>query len=125
MDLKNFCPENIIKLSASVSLVLIDKYDLEELNVIKNILCSVSNNISSYQSQCYINKNYKKKKWFVQKINIFVKYFKKIIDKLLIIRYNIIVWSHGQAVKTPPFHGGIRGSIPLGTTIILYLVYSI
>ena len=23
----------------------------------------------------------------------------------------------GQAVKTPPFHGGIRGSIPLGVTI--------
>ena len=22
----------------------------------------------------------------------------------------------GQAVKTPPFHGGIRGSIPLGVT---------
>ena len=28
--------------------------------------------------------------------------------------------SHGQAVKTPPFHGGIRGSIPLGTTIQRY-----
>jgi hypothetical protein len=25
----------------------------------------------------------------------------------------------GQAVKTPPFHGGNRGSIPLGVTIIL------
>ena len=25
-------------------------------------------------------------------------------------------WPVGQAVKTPPFHGGIRGSIPLGTT---------
>ena len=25
-------------------------------------------------------------------------------------------WSHGQEVKTSPFHGGIRGSIPLGTT---------
>ena len=24
---------------------------------------------------------------------------------------------HGQAVKTPPFHGGNRGSIPLGVTI--------
>ena len=23
---------------------------------------------------------------------------------------------HGQAVKTPPFHGGNRGSIPLGVT---------
>ena len=25
----------------------------------------------------------------------------------------------GQAVKTPPFHGGNRGSIPLGVTIIM------
>ena len=23
-------------------------------------------------------------------------------------------WLHGQAVKTPPFHGGNRGSNPLG-----------
>ena len=23
------------------------------------------------------------------------------------------IWLHGQAVKTPPFHGGNRGSIPL------------
>jgi hypothetical protein len=27
------------------------------------------------------------------------------------------VWLLGQAVKTPPFHGGNRGSIPLGVTI--------
>ena len=26
-------------------------------------------------------------------------------------------WLRGQAVKTPPFHGGNRGSIPLGVTI--------
>ena len=25
-------------------------------------------------------------------------------------------WPVGQAVKTPPFHGGIRGSIPLPVT---------
>ncbi len=25
-------------------------------------------------------------------------------------------WLHGQAVKTPPFHGGIAGSIPAGVT---------
>ena len=25
-------------------------------------------------------------------------------------------WPHGQAVKTPPFHGGNRGSIPRGVT---------
>ncbi len=27
-----------------------------------------------------------------------------------------LVWLLGQAVKTPPFHGGNRGSIPLGVT---------
>lgn len=62
MDLKNICPETIIKISASISLILVDRYDNDELNVVKNILCSVSNNISSYQSQCYINKEHKKRK---------------------------------------------------------------
>ena len=28
------------------------------------------------------------------------------------------IWLLGQAVKTPPFHGGNRGSIPLGVTIM-------
>ena len=28
---------------------------------------------------------------------------------------------HGQAVKTPPFHGGNPGSIPGGVTIFFYL----
>ena len=27
-----------------------------------------------------------------------------------------LFWPHGQAVKTPPFHGGIRGSSPRGVT---------
>ena len=48
------------------------------------------------------------------------------LDKGSLIRYNVKVskispffdiWPHGQAVKTPPFHGGIRGSIPLEATI--------
>ena len=30
--------------------------------------------------------------------------------------YTTKVRSRGQAVKTPPFHGGIMGSIPIGTT---------
>ena len=30
--------------------------------------------------------------------------------------HHIYVWPLGQAVKTPPFHGGNRGSIPLGVT---------
>ena len=44
---------------------------------------------------------------------------KKFIDFYLKICYYSKakkIWSHGQAVKTPPSHGGIRGSIPLGTT---------
>ena len=28
-------------------------------------------------------------------------------------------WLHGQAVKTPPFHGGNRGSNPLGVIKII------
>ena len=27
-----------------------------------------------------------------------------------------IIWLHGQAVKTSPFHGGNTGSIPVGVT---------
>ena len=34
-----------------------------------------------------------------------------------IIFKEILNWPLGQAVKTPPFHGGNRGSIPLGVTI--------
>ena len=29
-------------------------------------------------------------------------------------------WLLGQVVKTPPFHGGYRGSNPLGVTIFLH-----
>ena len=32
-------------------------------------------------------------------------------------RCQLFNWPLGQAVKTPPFHGGNRGSIPLGVTI--------
>ena len=31
---------------------------------------------------------------------------------------------HGQAVKTPPFHGGIRGSNPLGVIFVLIYEYN-
>ena len=27
------------------------------------------------------------------------------------------IWSVGQAAKLPPFHGGVRGSIPLPTMV--------
>ncbi len=30
---------------------------------------------------------------------------------------SFIQWPLGQAVKTPPFHGGNMGSIPIGVTI--------
>ena len=29
------------------------------------------------------------------------------------------LWLHGQAVKTPPFHGGNRGSNPLGVIDVM------
>ena len=29
-----------------------------------------------------------------------------------------VIWLHGQAVKTPPFHGGNRGSNPLGVIFV-------
>ena len=35
-----------------------------------------------------------------------------------------IVWLFGQAVKTPPFHGGNRGSIPLRVTIFILWAHS-
>ena len=31
------------------------------------------------------------------------------------------LWLHGQAVKTPPFHGGNRGSNPLGVIFFVTL----
>ena len=34
-----------------------------------------------------------------------------------------LIWLLGQAVKTPPFHGGNRGSIPLGVTIYFFCFY--
>ncbi len=33
---------------------------------------------------------------------------------------SMTLWPLGQAVKTPPFHGGNRGSIPLGVTICYF-----
>ena len=47
-------------------------------------------------------------------------FFKKTVDIDKIFYYTTFVkfeiWSHGQEVKTSPFHGGNRGSSPLGTT---------
>ena len=42
------------------------------------------------------------------------------IQMIIIFDYRLsmyhLTWPLGQAVKTPPFHGGNRGSIPLGVT---------
>ena len=37
-------------------------------------------------------------------------------------RHHNILWPHGQAVKTSPFHGGIRSSILLGVTTLKKLI---
>ncbi|MGN1207870.1 MAG: hypothetical protein ACI4TI_00175 [Christensenellales bacterium] len=61
MDCKKIPPENIIKLSASISLILVEKFDQDELSVIKNILYAVANNISAYSSQCFVYDKFKRK----------------------------------------------------------------
>ena len=35
-------------------------------------------------------------------------------EKSYVIYY---IWPHGQAAKSPPFHGGVTGSNPVGSTI--------
>lgn len=62
MNCKKIPPENIIKLSATISLILVEKFDADELNVIKNLMCSVANNISSYLAQEYIFEKCKQSK---------------------------------------------------------------
>ena len=53
-------------------------------------------------------------------ISKFFKKMKKTLDFLETIGYTKIVrWLVGQAVKTPPSHGGNRGSIPLRATILI------
>lgn len=62
MDFKCLSPEEVIKLSASISLILTEKYESEELNIIKNLLCAITNNLSSFLTQeFYFNKNKDKK----------------------------------------------------------------
>ena len=50
--------------------------------------------------------------------------FVRLTPKLILMQVNMVLmalWPLGQAVKTPPFHGGIRGSSPLGVTILSYM----
>lgn len=51
MKLKNLCPEDIITLSTSISLLLTEKFNDDDLVIIKNLLCSITNNLSTYQTQ--------------------------------------------------------------------------
>ena len=56
MNLKKLCAEDIIKLSASISLIIIDKFNIDEINTIKNILFTINGNLSGYCTQFLINK---------------------------------------------------------------------
>ena len=50
--------------------------------------------------------------------------FVRLTPKLILMQVNMVLmalWPLGQAVKTPPFHGGIRGSSPLGVTILFFM----
>ena len=60
MKLKDLCPEDIIKLSSSISLLLIEKFTEDDLLIIKNLLCTITNNIASYQTQKIICDKIKK-----------------------------------------------------------------
>ena len=35
----------------------------------------------------------------------------------------LLIWPHGQAVKTPPFHGGNTSSNLVGVTIASYILH--
>ena len=35
----------------------------------------------------------------------------------------LIFWPHGQSVKTSPFHGGVRGSTPAKTALLLVFAF--
>ena len=42
---------------------------------------------------------------------------------LVRVQQGELFWLHGQVVKTPPFHGGNRGSNPLGVTDTIYRIW--
>ena len=53
------------------------------------------------------------------------KSFKKVLhllkndDNINLVLFETYKWPLGQAVKTPPFHGGNTGSNPVGVTIFI------
>ena len=72
----------------------------------------------SPQSYKYINNYTKKYKKFLKICLIFIKlscYNQSCVKK---------IWPLGQAVKTPPFHGGNTGSNPIGVTIFQLHIYT-
>jgi hypothetical protein len=46
----------------------------------------------------------------------FLKFFLVEMTGLLFLHSQKTLWPVGQSVKTPPFHGGMRGSTPLRAT---------
>ena len=41
---------------------------------------------------------------------------------IFILHFSRYAWPLGQEVKTPPFHGGIMGSIPVGVTTKVFSI---
>ena len=62
MNFKCLSPKDFIKLSSAISLLLVEKFDEENLDVIKNLLFSIGNNISNYCNQNNFCKKLKKDK---------------------------------------------------------------
>ena len=60
MNLKCLCPEDLIKLATSISLILTEKFDEENLEIIKNLLCLITSNISSFCTQKNVYRKNKK-----------------------------------------------------------------
>lgn len=62
MKFKDICPDDLLKLSVSISLLLTEKFDNDDICVIKNLICSVANNLSTYQTQELLCQKLKDKK---------------------------------------------------------------
>ena len=57
MNLKNLSPVDIVKLSTSISLILLEKFDDNEICIIKNLLSAINTNLSTFQTQkCILEK---------------------------------------------------------------------
>jgi len=56
MKIKKIRAEDIIKLSSSISLILIEKFEFDDLNTIKNLLSAINCNLACYCTQYLINK---------------------------------------------------------------------